>query len=337
MNPRPSPKPLVSLADHFAQLQDENWTGFIALKSAERKVAKNGSPYLRATVSDGTNTIAWTIFDSRPGFKEIRDGQWKVGDHFKVSGKIKNTEQWGRQIEVDRIRPIDPQRDPADGYRPEAFFESAPIALDAAWREIQEAIASLQPPELQNTVADLINSRESAFRSHAAAKSAHHAYHGGLLQHTTMILRAAKALMAVQDFPPVNASLVIAGILLHDLGKTVELEAYPRSEYTETGALLGHAQIVLQWLTETAPRHQLVGPVLLHLQHIILSHHGEHEFGAAVLPQTKEAVLVNLLDNLDAKMAMVHYALNRMEPGTLTTEKLWALDNRTFRPSPPSP
>lgn len=154
------------------------------------------------------------------------------------------------------------------------------------------------------------------------------------MHHTGMMLREAKALLAVPDFPPMNRSLALAGILLHDLAKTVEIEKYPRCEYTEAGMLIGHISIIAGWLDEAAAQVGFGGQELLHLKHILLSHHGELEFGAAALPQTKEALFVHLIDNMDAKMQMVHFAISRLEPHESVTEKLWAFENRAFRKSP---
>ncbi len=322
-----------SLAEALAAPAPMGWTGFLALKSAERRTARNGTSFMRCTFADAAMAVAANVFEDRAWFQPLAAQEWRPGDHFKVEGRVSTHPQYGRQIEIARIRPVG-ERDAAAGYRPEDLMESAPVDLDAFWRELLEAIAAVEPAPLRETVRALFEARADGFRTAAAARNAHHACRGGLLQHTVMMLREARALLAVPDFPRPHPGLVAAGILLHDLGKTVELEPYPRLGYTTEGSLVGHMPIVLAWLDAAAPAHGLEGEILLHLRHIILSHHGQHEFGAPVLPQTLEAMFVHLLDNLDAKLEMIRHAIARLEPHEAATEKLWALDNRTFHRSP---
>jgi len=324
----------VTLAEALAKPSQEEWTGFVVLKSMERRSAKNGTSFFRTTFADNTTAVCANIFEDRPSFRHLATQDWKIGDHFKAAGRVSAHPQYGRQIEIARIRPVEP-RDAEEGYSPDNLMERAPVDLEVFWAEVQSAIAALEPEPLRKTIAGMFEEHGGAFRRAAAAKQAHHAYMGGLLQHTVMMLREASALMALPDFPRLNRSLVIAGILLHDMGKIAELEPYPRSEYTEEGSLLGHTQIVLQWIDAHALKCGFSGPLLTHLRHIVLTHHGEHEFGAAILPQTAEALLVHIVDNLDAKMNMVSAALAKIPKNGVTTEKLWALDNRTFRSPPP--
>lgn len=317
----------------LSEALNQPWTGFIAIKSVEKKHAKNGTTFYRVTLFDGKLPCAANIFEDRVWFPYFANQQWRTGDHFKVQGKISVHAQYGRQIEIAQMRLVE-ERDHEDGYQPGLFWEQAPIDHNAYWEELQKQIQSLKPDPLRQTVESLFVKHGDDFKKAAAAKQAHHAYYGGLLQHTVMMLREADAIMNVPDFPPMNRSLVIAGILLHDLAKIAEMEVYPRTEYTEAGNLLGHTHLVLTWLNDAGVAHQLNDSILLHLKHIILSHHGQHEFGAAVLPQTREAMLVHIIDNLDAKIQMIHYALKKLSDDETVSEKLWMLDNRAFRKSP---
>ncbi len=320
----------MNLREALEQNLKDPWTGFVVMRGVERKVSKNGQPYFRLTLDDMSATVAANIFEDRAHFATLESGEWKPGDHMKVMGKVSHHQQFGRQMDLMNIRPVS-ERDLSDGYRPELLMESAPIDLDKAWKELSEYIERLKPRELSLTVGKLFKDHEQSFRNAAAAKMAHHAYRGGLLQHTLMMLREAQALLNVRDFPHLNESLVYAGILLHDLGKVEELEMYPRSEYTAKGSLLGHVAIVICWLESAAKECGLAEDILIHLKHIILSHHGQHEFGAAILPQTAEAVFVNLVDNIDSKIQMVTRALNSLAEGSPgPTEKLWAFENRAF-------
>jgi len=307
---------------------------FIALKSAEKKTAKNGNAYLRIAIYDGRELYNSTVFDERPYFKPIATGEWKPGDHFKVQGKPVLHPQYGKIFEIQQMRPVE-DRDKKEGYKPDLLCERSPVDLDLCWTEVQETIASLKPEPLRLSVQTLFERHEESFRATAAAKLAHHAFFGGLMHHTVLMLREAKALMNVRDFPPMNESLVLAGILLHDLGKVAEMEIYPRSEYTLEGQLIAHQQIALCWLDEAAKASGFEGDLLIHLKHIILSHHGQPEFGAAVMPQTKEAMFVHLIDLLDSRLQIIQFALDKTDETSTLTEKLWALDNRAFRKTPP--
>jgi 3'-5' exoribonuclease len=322
-----------TLSNAFDTVSNEPWLGYLAIKGVEKRVAKNGSPFVKIVLGDNHVSVVANIWEDRAWYKPLADGSIKAGDHVKVMGKVSVHSAYGRQIDLLNLRPVEP-RDESEGYRPEDLLEKAPADLEACAAEVETVISHLEPAPLRATVEALFAEHGAAFRRAAAARNAHHAFFGGLLHHTTMMLREARALMAVRDFPVLNPSLVLAGILLHDLGKTVELEPYPRSEYTEIGNLLGHTHVVLTWIDRAAREHEFDGPLLLHLKHIILSHHGQHEFGAAVLPQTREALFVHLIDNLDAKMQMVRYALDRLSPGDTVTERVWPLDNRAFRPTP---
>ena len=320
----------MTLKEALDKSLTDPWKGFVVLRSVERKTSKSALPYYRIVLDDGTASVAANVFQDRAAFPHFETGEWKTGDHMKVLGRVSHHQQYGKQIDIMNIRPVE-ERDTIDGYRPENLMESAPIDLDAAWDELKGYIDTLRPTPLRDTVKRLFTEHGGNFRRSAAAKSAHHAYLGGLLHHTLMMLREARALLEVRDFPPLNRSLIFAGILLHDLGKTEEIEPYPRCEYTLSGALLGHVAIVLSWLDAAAAREKFEGELLVHLKHIILSHHGQHEFGAAVLPQTPEAIFVNLIDNIDAKIQMVFRAVAQLPPDKNgPTEKLWAFEQRAF-------
>ena len=182
-----------------------------------------------------------------------------------------------------------------------------------------------------------------AFKKAPAAKSLHHAYIGGLLEHTLSLLKLANVVCPL--YPKLNRDVVMMGLFLHDIGKTRELQFDRTFAYTPRGLLVGHiveGAVMLrakaqQVMRETGQR--LPPNAALVLEHIILSHHGEAAFGAVKPPSTPEAILVSLLDNLDAKTAMAIAAAREGRNPEVDlrgdfTEKHWALGARLFRPDP---
>jgi 3'-5' exoribonuclease len=130
-------------------------------------------------------------------------------------------------------------------------------------------------------------------------------------------------------YQPLNRDLVIAGILLHDLGKTIEFSSPVIAKYTVEGRLIGHISIMVSEIRETAQTLKIAEEKSLLLQHIVLSHHGKPEFGSPIMPLTKEALLVSMVDDLDAKMNMVSKALDQVNPGEFTA-RVFTLDDRSF-------
>ncbi|RMH11781.1 MAG: HD domain-containing protein, partial [Planctomycetota bacterium] len=181
------------------------------------------------------------------------------------------------------------------------------------------------------------------FKRAPAAKSMHHAYLGGLLEHTLNLVKLAFAVCPL--YPKINQDIVVVSLFLHDLGKTRELSFEAGFGYTDRGELIGHiveGAIMLHDKAEQVMREQgvrLPGSLVTVLQHIILSHHGLPEFGAAKLPSTPEAILVSMLDNLDAKTTI---GLDAARPesdaaadlGGNFTERQWALSTKLYRPDP---
>jgi 3'-5' exoribonuclease len=153
----------------------------------------------------------------------------------------------------------------------------------------------------------------------------HHAYRHGLLEHTTHMARACQALLPL--YPEVNADLAMAGVLLHDTGKTIEYEGTLATKRSRRGLLQGHVVLGYQLVRKAGLKAKLDAELLERLEHIVLSHQGEPEWGAAVYAATPEAVFVSLVDNLDAKMGMVQRALRQAPAGEEFSERLPGLSS----------
>jgi 3'-5' exoribonuclease len=244
------------------------------------------------------------------------------------------------QIIIHRIDPIEPT--------PEQMRELLPVSSrDPAemFAELVPILGTLEHPAMKALAAEYLadDYLMERFRLAPAAKSMHHAYLGGLLEHTLQLLKLADAICPL--YPKINRDIVMLGLFLHDLGKTRELEYERTFGYTDQGQLIGHiveGAIMLRDKAQAMIRSQGVRPpagAIMVLEHIILSHHGLPEFGAAKVPSTPEAILVSMLDNLDAKTAMALAAARpdqgaAIDLGGNFTERHWALGTKLYRPDP---
>ncbi|MFA5263381.1 MAG: HD domain-containing protein, partial [Opitutaceae bacterium] len=206
----------------------------------------------------------------------------------------------------------------------ENLVEVAPENPDDLWQELQRHIDAIPHDELRLTVRSVFEEIHANFLSSAAAISMHHAYRHGLLEHTVHMARACKALLPL--YPEVDHSLAMAGILLHDAGKTIEYEGALATRRSRKGILQGHVVLGYQLARKAGLKAKLDPDRLERLEHIILSHQGEPEWGAAVYAATPEAVFVSMIDNLDAKMGMVQRALRQGQAGEEFSEKLPGLN-----------
>ncbi len=320
----------------------ERVEGVFAISNAQLGRTKTDKPFLKALISDKTGQLAarmWSIEQAQ--FKRLPT------DGFVYIEAETQPYQGELQLIIHVIDPVEPATEqlrdliPCSKFDPEEMFAELRGLLDSMKHPAAKALAQVYLGD---------EHLMSAFKRAPAAKAMHHAYLGGLLEHTLALVRLANTVCPL--YPKISRDVVMLGLFLHDLGKTREL-VYDRTfSYSDRGELIGHivdGAIMLhdkaqQVMRETGQR--LPPNLVMVLQHIILSHHGVPEFGAAKVPATPEAMLVSMLDNLDAKTTM---ALAAARPDTRTsdsseqkgetlggnfTEKQWALETKLFRPDP---
>jgi len=307
--------------------------GVYSLVNPQVGTAKNGKHYLKALIRDATGEVPvrqWTFDESQIGEVASTGFVWIGGQAQDYNGQV--------QVVLDSIKPVEVELEDLTRLLPTTRHD-----IEGMFTEVRRIMGTLSHPAMR-ALADAYLGNEavmSAFKRAPAAVSVHHAWIGGLLEHTLQLLRLADVMVPL--YPGLNRDLVLMGLLLHDLGKTTELSWDRGFQYTTEGNLLGHTvkgAIVLAAMAHKAGResgHRLPPDALLVLQHIVISHHGSLEFGASKLPSTPEAIFVSLLDNLDAKTALAMHAVQRhraIEPGQEFTERLWSLDTRLFRPDP---
>ncbi len=193
-------------------------------------------------------------------------------------------------------------------------------------QEIDTIIANMKDSVIQEVVKKVLESVKERFYLYPAATRNHHNFVGGLAYHTICMARMAKPV--VEQYPFLDEDLVLAGILLHDVGKVDELSAPMLPEYTNVGNLLGHISIMSNRIDRIATSlgYEDDERVIL-LKHLVLSHHGKLEYGSPVLPMIPEAEVLTILDNLDSRMYMMKQSIDASQPGTFGP-RIYALDNR---------
>lgn len=273
------------------------FVGHLLALEAAYKISTRGSEYLEVKLGDASGDLKGFLWDVRA--VEGESDLVKPDVFLKVKGAISSYN--GRlQIRLDKVR-FAPDDEVGDFAR---FFPVSQRPVSEMLAELDGLITAVADPWIRKLLTRLLVEDEAlraAFAKAPAAKSLHHVYLGGLLEHTLSV--AAMARLACTHYRALNADLVLAGVLLHDLGKTHEL-TYQRSfGYSDAGNLLGHITLETLWTSQAMDRVEGFPEELRHqLLHIILSHHGKLEFGSPVLPKTPEALLVHYLDDLDGKL-----------------------------------
>ncbi len=307
--------------------------GVYAVQNCQLGKTKNGKPFLKCLVGDRsarTPGRMWNITEEM--FNELpTDGfVYLEGQTQPYQGEI--------QVIIQSIRVVKPSPEELEDLLPHTQF-----GIEDMLAELRERLATVQHPALRALVDAYLNDEPlmARFRRAPAAMTLHHAFIGGLLEHTLSLLRLAEAFCPL--YPQLNREIILTGLFIHDLGKCAELCWDSGFGYTEDGHLVGHIARGAIWLELKARQCAEAGTpipdsVLRVLQHIILSHHGKPEFGALKIPATPEAIAVSLLDNLDAKLQMAIAATRETtvggELGGDFTEKIWALETRLYRPDP---
>lgn len=285
------------------------FTGVFVLRKVAQKMAKNDNPFLVVDFGDKTGSFGTTIFGDNPVAAALKNCD--EGDVVRIEGKLDYFQE-RLSPKITRLDALTPGELAAQPALLDSLVETAPEDAELLWLEFHEHIDALKHPELAATVRAVFEEIGEAFRTSPAAITMHHAYRFGLMEHTVHMARAARALFPL--YPEVHADLALAGVLLHDIGKTVEYESGLAIRKSRRGILQGHVVLGYQLARKHGLKSRLAPELLERLEHIILSHQGELEWGAAAMAATPEAVFVSLVDNLDAKMGMVQRALRISGP-----------------------
>lgn len=310
--------------------------GVYSIVNPQIGTTRAGKAYLKCLLRDATGEVVtrqWSFDENVLG--ELADAGfvWAAGHTQVYNGQV--------QFIVEQIKPVEIEEEELA-----ALLPSTRHNIDDMFQELSGIMRSLKHPAMR-ALADIYLGDEdlmAAFRKCPAAVVVHHAYIGGLLEHTLQLVKLADLMLPL--YPGLNRDLVLTGLFLHDMGKTAELRWEKGFDYTTEGNLIGHVARGVIWLQVKAALaakesgQRLPPDALRVLQHMILSHHGELEHGALKLPSTPEAIFVAMLDNLDAKTALALAQTRPEEPSgekkaeSPFTDKIWALGTRLFKPDP---
>lgn len=295
--------------------------GFCLIKSVEKKLTAKGVPYLDLVLADNSGEISAKLWD----YKETPSNQFNAFDFVKVRGSYVPFNDTV-QFRVERIRLVMAE----DNVAIEDYVPSACLSGDVMLTEIEKIIDSFEDEELRTLVNAVVDEYREKLLYWPAAKNLHHAVRSGLLMHTLSILRLAKCVCSIYRF--VNYDLLCAGAILHDIAKIDEMQATSTgiaAEYTVKGNLLGHLVMGAMSVDRIGRALGISEETLTLVEHMLISHHGTPEFGAAKLPMFIEAELLSQLDLMDARLYEMHSAVEAVDEGAFTPRQ-WALENRNL-------
>jgi len=285
-------------------------------KHKQTATTKNGKPYENVILQDKTGTIDAKVWEpNNPGI-----GEYDTLDYIEVYGEVTNF-QGALQVNVKRIRVCKEGE-----YNPAEYLPVSSKDNEQMYRELLSCINSIENTYLKQLLeAFFVKDQDfvKAFRNSSAAKSVHHGFMGGLMEHTLSVTKLCNYYCKL--YPILKRDLLLTAAMCHDIGKTKEISLFPENDYTDDGQLLGHIVMGTQMIGEKAAKIPGFPHVLLaELQHCILAHHGKYEFGSPKIPAIIEALALNYADDTDAKMEAFKEILEN------TTETGWLGYNRLF-------
>lgn len=269
-------------------------TSVYMCKQKAMATTKTGKSYENVILQDKTGCMDAKIWE--PNSSGIED--FDVLDYIEVSGEV--TSYNGMlQFNIRRVRKCQEGE-----YDPKDFLPSSKRDIDKMYEELLGYVKKIENPYISKLVKSFFVEDEAfikAFKFHSAAKSVHHGFIGGLLEHTLGVTKLCD--FYADTYPVINRDLILAAAMFHDMGKLREISTFPENDYTDDGNLLGHIIMGVEMIGERIRTIDNFPPVLAsELKHCILAHHGEYEYGSPKKPAIIEALALNFADNLDAKM-----------------------------------
>lgn len=291
--------------------------GPLLVVNANKGVTNNGLAYMNVTLQDKTGTIEAKKWD----INEVDAALLNIGNVVLVDGDVLN---YRDNLQV-KIRAISKVND--DEFDATRFTMASPIPLEELEKRLDSYVNSLKDKDIALLTKTLIGKYYKSYITYPAAVRNHHEFASGLLHHTVSMADLGEAIANL--YPSVDRDMLIAGILLHDLGKTLELSGPIIPKYTLEGKLIGHISITHAEIRKSIEALKINSETATLLSHMVLSHHGKYEYGSPVLPLTREAYLLSVIDDLDAKMMILDKAYDQTPEGEFST-RIYAMDDRSF-------
>ena len=290
--------------------------GQFLLGSVSKGVNANGGSYFSVELRDASGQITAKKWDATLQDEEI----FVTGNVISIIGET------NRYKDALQLKILSAELVPLDSIDVDRFVKAPPVSKEELIKKFNNYVDSVKNADCKSLLNYMIKKFGDKLYSYPAAVSIHHEYSSGLLMHSLTMADIASYLCKIYD---ANYDLLITGCLLHDLGKIIELEGPIVYKYSIEGKLLGHISIMAAEIRKAAEELNIKSEIPLLLEHMVLSHHGQQEFGSPVMPLTKEALLLSLIDNLDSKMVVINKAIAEVEPGNFSN-KVFSLDNRSF-------
>lgn len=293
---------------------------FLLLKAADQRTASNGNPFIAMQFQDESGTMDGMYWSATP--EEV--ATFQAGRVVRVRGQ-RDTYRGKPQVRIRQIR-LATDEEPND---PTLYVERLDVSRSELKDQLEEALTFIEEPHILQVVKHILNQAGEDFYTYPAAKRFHHAIAGGLSYHTLTMVQIAKSLLTI--YPSLNASLLMGGIILHDIGKTIELTDAVSTEYTLKGQLVGHIVIMVELIEEACRELGIDSdsePILL-LKHVVLAHHGKLEYGSPVTPRVLEAEIIHQIDMMDANINMMTTELDKTDAGEFSAP-IFALERRSF-------
>lgn len=298
-------------------VEHDHIIGQFLVGNISRGVNASGSPYLNIELRDSSGSIngkKWDVFNDDENIFAIGNVVLIEGEIIKYKESLQMKVLSGEKVDINEIDVA-------------KFIKAPPVPKEELIKRFNAHVDSISNEDCKKLLNYLIKRLSPNLFDYPAAVSVHHDYASGLLMHTVSM--ADVGLFLADYYPNINKDILLTGILLHDMGKCIEFEGPVIYKYSLQGKLLGHISIMASEIRHAAEELNLTGETPILLEHMVLAHHGQHEFGSPVLPLTKEALLLSLIDNIDSKMVIVEKALENVNEGEFSA-KIFPLDNRSF-------
>ncbi|WP_432352762.1 3'-5' exoribonuclease YhaM [Sporosarcina sp. A2] len=291
---------------------------FLFIKQSTKGVTQQGSPFMSLVLQDKSGDLEAKLWETG----EEQERMFAAAEIVRVGGEV-HEYRGKNQLRIKSIRPAKED----EGIAMSDLVPSAEKSKEALMEELMQFFFEMENPQIQRITRHLIKKHQEAFMMYPAATRNHHDYVSGLLDHVVSMLNLSKAVSDL--YPTLNKDLLYSGVILHDIGKVIELSGPVAAHYTVEGNLLGHISIMVTEISKAADELEITGEEVMLLQHMVLSHHGKEEWGSPKRPMLPEAEMLHYIDNIDAKMNMLNRAMSKTEPGTFS-ERIFPLENRSF-------